>query len=72
MTKTSTTLFDRGILGEAITGSFRKLDPRVQLRNPVMFAVFLGSLLTTVLWVNSLGNTVGESSTFVLGVTIWL
>jgi potassium-transporting ATPase ATP-binding subunit len=72
MTKTSTTLFDRRILGEAITGSFRKLDPRVQLRNPVMFAVFLGSLLTTVLWVKSLGGVADESSTFVLGVAIWL
>ena len=72
MTKTSTTLFDRRILGEAITGSFRKLDPRVQLRNPVMFAVFLGSLLTTVLWVKSLGGVADESSTFVLGVAIGL
>jgi potassium-transporting ATPase ATP-binding subunit len=72
MTKPSTTLFDRRILGEAITGSFRKLDPRVQLRNPVMFAVFLGSLLTTVLWVKSLGGVADESSTFVLGVAIWL
>ncbi len=72
MTKPSTTLFDRRILGEAITGSFRKLDPRVQLRNPVMFAVFLGSLLTTVLWVKSLGGAADESSTFVLGVAIWL
>jgi K+-transporting ATPase ATPase B chain len=72
MTKTSTTLFDRRILGEAITGSFRKLDPRVQLRNPVMFAVFLGSLLTTVLWIKSLGGVADESSTFVLGVAIWL
>ncbi len=72
MTKPSTTLLDRRILGEAITGSFRKLDPRVQLRNPVMFAVFLGSLLTTVLWVKSLGGVADESSTFVLGVAIWL
>ncbi len=34
--------------------SFAKLDPRIQVRNPVMFAVYLGSILTTVLWMNSL------------------
>ena len=57
---------------EAIAASFRKLDPRVQLRNPVMFAVYLGSILTTIFWVNSLVSSSGESSGFVLGVTIWL
>ncbi len=72
MTKTSTKLFDSKMIVDAIRASFWKLDPRVQLRNPVMFAVYLGSLLTTVLWVNSLNGVTGESSTFVLGVTIWL
>ncbi|MDX1969460.1 MAG: HAD-IC family P-type ATPase, partial [Planctomycetaceae bacterium] len=72
MTRTSTTLFDREIFGDAIRASFWKLDPRVQLRNPVMFAVYLGSILTTILWLNSLSGSTGESSTFVLGVAIWL
>ena len=72
MTSPSTGLFEGKILGDAILASFRKLDPRVQLRNPVMFAVYLGSLLTTILWLNSLGGTTGESSTFILAVTIWL
>jgi K+-transporting ATPase ATPase B chain len=72
MTKTSARLFDSNILGQAVAASFWKLDPRVQLRNPVMSAVYMGSILTTVLWVNSLGNTSGESPSFVLGVTIWL
>ena len=67
-----TKLLDATILRNAIVGSFQKLDPRVQLRNPVMFAVFLGSILTTVLWVRSLGADSGESSGFILGVTIWL
>ncbi len=65
-------LLNPQLLGEAIAASFQKLDPRVQLRNPVMFAVFLGSLLTTVLWANSLGTSTGESSGFILGVAIWL
>lgn len=60
------------ILVEAITASFRKLDPRVQLRNPVMFAVYLGSIFTTVLLVNSWWTETGESSGFILGVTVWL
>ncbi|ADG67702.1 K+-transporting ATPase, B subunit [Planctopirus limnophila DSM 3776] len=72
MTKTSTTLFDRKILSDAVRASFLKLDPRVQLRNPVMFAVYLGSILTTILWLNSLSGSTGESSTFVLGVAVWL
>ena len=72
MTKTTTKLFEGGILWEAIVASVWKLDPRVQLRNPVMFAVYLGSMLTTMLWIDSLVNTSGESSTFVLGVAIWL
>ena len=72
MTKTSTSLFDSKILGDAIRASLWKLDPRVQLRNPVMFAVYLGSILTTILWLNSLNEATGESSMFVLGVAVWL
>ena len=72
MSTTATKLIDRRVLTESIVASFWKLNPRVQVRNPVMFAVYLGSILTTVLWVDSLGNTAGESSGFILGVTVWL
>lgn len=72
MTKTSTQLLDSHILRESLIGAFKKLDPRVQLRNPVMFAVYIGSLLTTVLWLNSLVNATGESSGFILGISVWL
>ncbi len=60
------------ILAEAIGESFRKLDPRSQVRNPVMFVVYLGSILTTLLWIKSLSGASGESSSFTLGVTVWL
>lgn len=60
------------VLWEAIRSSFVKLDPRTQIRNPVMFAVYLGSLLTTLLWFKSLSSEMAESSGFILGVTIWL
>lgn len=65
-------VFDLRLIAQAVGASFQKLDPRVQLRNPVMFAVYLGSILTTVLWIHSLSATAGESSWFVFGVTIWL
>lgn len=68
----STKLFEPRLLGEAIAAAFQKLDPRVQLRNPVMFAVYLGSMFTTFLWANSLFTPGGESSGFVLGVAVWL
>ena len=61
-----------GGLISAIWSSFVKLDPRIQIRNPVMFAVYLGSLLTTLLWFKSLSGDTEESPTFIFGVTIWL
>jgi len=38
-------LFDREILAQALKDSIKKLDPRVQLRNPVMFVVLVGSII---------------------------
>jgi K+-transporting ATPase ATPase B chain len=61
-----------GGLISAIWSSFVKLDPRIQIRNPVMFAVYMGSLLTTLLWFKSLSGDTEESPTFIFGVTIWL
>jgi len=60
------------VLLDAIGSSFAKLDPRNQIRNPVMFAVYLGSWLTTGLWFQSLSGGTGESSKFILAVAIWL
>jgi potassium-transporting ATPase ATP-binding subunit len=64
--------FDHKVVIEAIRDSFLKLHPRTQLRNPVMFAVYLGSILTTLMWLRSLGTSTGESPGFILGVGIWL
>ena len=44
------TLFDLPIVRQAIIDSFTKLDPRHQMRNPVMFVVEVGSVLTTALF----------------------
>ena len=52
-------LFQREIVSRALIDSFKKLDPRVQIRNPVMFVVEICSLITTVTWLIQLGG--GES-----------
>jgi K+-transporting ATPase ATPase B chain len=65
-------LFRADLLRGAVVASLAKLDPRTQLRNPVMFAVYLGSILTTLLGVRSLFDGAGESSAFILGIALWL
>ena len=72
MNKSTANLLDGRILCQAVASSFQKLDPRLQLKNPVMFAVYLGSILTTVLWVKSLSIPSSETSAFNLGVAVWL
>ena len=73
-TNTSLSLFDAALLRPALWASVTKLSPRVQWRNPVMFIVYIGSILTTLLWVHAMsfpGDT-GMKPAFVLAVTIWL
>ena len=57
-----------------IVDSFRKLDPRVQARNPVMFVVYVGSLLTTILGIMAATGAVGGVGRpgFVLAIAAWL
>ncbi len=70
-------LFDPAILRPALLESLRKLDPRVQARNPVMFVVEIGALITTVAWLIQVfgGSPLGggnEPSWFTFSVTVWL
>jgi len=65
-------LFDAQLVLPAIADSFRKLDPRVQLRSPVMFVVYVGSIITTLLYFQSLGGKGEASPGFILATTIWL
>ena len=46
------------IVSAAIRGSFAKLNPRTQFRNPVMFVVFIGSIFTTVIGLAAAGGLV--------------
>ncbi|MDQ6791242.1 MAG: potassium-transporting ATPase subunit KdpB [Candidatus Dormibacteraeota bacterium] len=66
-------LVDRQILLPAIVESFKKLDPRWQARNPVMFVVEVGSVITTIVFVAGLfQGASGSTELFVGQVTVWL
>ncbi|TBN48831.1 potassium-transporting ATPase subunit KdpB [Pseudomonas sp. BGI-2] len=65
-------LFDRGLLLTACLDAFKKLLPQAQWKNPVMFVVYLGSILTTLLWVQSLVGKGEAPSGFILSITLWL
>ncbi|MDB4959986.1 MAG: Potassium-translocating P-type ATPase, subunit [Myxococcales bacterium] len=66
-------LFDKAIVRRAIVESFRKLDPRHTLRNPVMFCVEVGSAFTTVLFVHALVTGAGDASPgFIAAISAWL
>ena len=65
-------MFDRSLLAPAVLDALRKLDPRVQWRNPVMFVVYIGSILTTALWVQALFGHGNAPAWFVFSVAIWL
>ncbi len=65
-------MFDRTLLGPAVADAFRKLDPRVQWRNPVMFVVYIGSILTTGLWLQALGGRGEAPAWFIANIALWL
>jgi K+-transporting ATPase ATPase B chain len=65
-------LFDPPIVRRAIADSFRKLDPRHQVRNPVMFVVEVGSVLTTGLFLQALAGKGEAPAGFILAVSAWL
>jgi potassium-transporting ATPase ATP-binding subunit len=58
-------LLDPHMLWKSLPDAFRKFDPRVQLRNPVMFVVEVGSVLTTY-------SAIIHSSIFAWTITVWL
>src|SRR5262245_30326406 len=72
MSTKTRTLFDPTITSRAALDAFKKLDPGRQIRNPVMFTVYVCSILTTGLWLYSFVQPSEESSWFILGIAIWL
>jgi potassium-transporting ATPase ATP-binding subunit len=61
----SRSLFDRGILNHALVGAFKKLDPRQQIRNPVMFVVLVGTVITFI-------EAISHPGIFTWSITVWL
>src|SRR6201990_257032 len=74
MTEHSATrsMFDPTLRRLPIVDSFKKLTPRTQFRNPVMFCVYVGSILTTILWVAALAGQAEAPAGFILAVSLWL
>ena len=64
-------IWDRDITARAIIDSFTKLDPRVQIRNPVMFLVEVGGILTTIIFFQELIAAIGPPL-FTGQVAFWL
>jgi len=65
-------LFDPAICWPAAVNSIKKLDPRHQIKNPVMFVVLAGSLLTTFLYFQALIGRGEAPASFILAITLWL
>jgi K+-transporting ATPase ATPase B chain len=65
-------LFDPPIVRRALLDSVRKLHPKHQIRNPVMFVVLVGAVLTFGLFVHALGGHGEASPAFILGISLWL
>jgi K+-transporting ATPase ATPase B chain len=65
-------LFEPGIVRRAVFDSFRKLNPLHQLRNPVMFTVWICSAFTTGLWLQALSGHGEGRPGFILAISLWL
>ena len=72
MSRTSLTLFDSALIGPAIVDAFKKLDPRTQWRSPVMFVVYVGSIITTLLAIQALNGQGEAPFGFIVAVAVWL
>src|ERR671935_1420183 len=65
-------LFTPPIVRRALIDSLIKLDPRHQVRNPVMFVVEVGSVLTTLLFLQALVGHGEAPASFILAISLWL
>ena len=68
----SLTLFDSKLLGPAIVAALKKLTPQTQWRSPVMFVVYIGSILTTLLFLQAVFGKGEAGAGFILATTVWL
>jgi K+-transporting ATPase ATPase B chain len=66
------TLYDAALIKTAAWDAMKRLLPRHQIKNPVMFVVWLGSLLTTGLFIQALAGQGDAPAGFILAITLWL
>ncbi|BEM26971.1 potassium-transporting ATPase ATP-binding subunit [Serratia marcescens] len=72
MTRKQRALFEPALVRTALIDAVKKLDPRVQWRNPVMFVVYIGSILTTAIWLAILAGQTDGAAAFTGSVALWL
>jgi K+-transporting ATPase ATPase B chain len=65
-------LFNWSILGPAMVNSIKKIDPRHQIKNPVMFVVLIGSIFTTGLYSQAVFGKGEAPAGFILAISLWL
>jgi K+-transporting ATPase ATPase B chain len=68
----SSSIFDRAIVGSASVDALRKLNPRTMFRNPVMFIVEIGAILTTLIFIRDFGSSTNQENAFAGLVSLWL
>ncbi|RAX03169.1 MULTISPECIES: potassium-transporting ATPase subunit KdpB [unclassified Photorhabdus] len=72
MTNKQQTLFEPALIRNALIDSVKKCHPAAQWRNPVMFVVYLGSGLTTILWIAMLAGQFKGNALFTGNIALWL
>ena len=72
MSNQELTLLDGALIRPAILDAFKKLSPTVQWKNPVMFVVYVGSIITTVLFFQALSGQGEAPASFILAISLWL
>ena len=68
----SKSIFDRAIVGTASIDAVRKLHPRTMYRNPVMFIVEVGSVITTAVFIRDFSSSTAQENAFAGLVSLWL
>lgn len=72
MTRKQRAIFEPALMRTALKDAFKKLSPRIQWRNPVMFVVYLGSIIATIIWLMILAGQTQGSAIFTGNIALWL
>lgn len=72
MNENKSSFADKKMMMRAVKDSFLKLNPKTQMENPVMFLVYISSVLTTILYVVSLFGIRDSKPSFIFGIAIIL